>query len=476
MTSENHTRNSLVVRWAAVLIVGVGIAVIPPPAGVEYKSWLLLAIFIATIVGSIVQPLTGSAIVLLGVMATAAFGVLKPFDALKGYADPVVWIVLAAFFISVAVIKTGLGRRIALLFVKAIGRSTYGLGYALVATDFVLASVVPSNGARNGGIMIPIAVSVSESCDSRPEDGTAKRLGEYLMYLLYQCEVVIGATFLTGHAGNFVMQKLARESAGIELTYFGWLAAAIVPSLISLAIVPAIVYRMATPEIRATPGASTYAGEELAKLGRVTRDEWLVIGTLAGVIFLWTTQGRLHAVDPAIVALGGIGFLLITKVITWSELMGERNAWSTFIWYGGLVNMATALGETGLTKLFAESVAGYTTGMKWMAALAILVLIYFYAHYVFASITAHALAMYVPFLLVTLTAGAPAGLAVLCLTYFATLSASLTHFGTTPGPIYFGTGYAKQGTWWKIGLVASLVNILVWGTFGVGWWKMLGWW
>ena len=157
---------------------GVIIAVIPPPAGVEYRAWLLLAIFIATIVGSIAQPLTGSAIVLLGVTATAALGVLKPFDALKGYADPVVWIVLAAFFVSTAVIKTGLGRRIALLFIRAIGRSTYGLGYALVATDLVLASVVPSNGARNGGIMIPIAVSVSESYDSRPEDRSEEHTSE----------------------------------------------------------------------------------------------------------------------------------------------------------------------------------------------------------------------------------------------------------------------------------------------------------
>jgi DASS family divalent anion:Na+ symporter len=65
---------------------------------------------------------------------------------------------------------------------------------------------------------------------------------------------------------------------------------------------------------------------------------------------------------------------------------------------------------------------------------------------------------------------------VLCLTYFATLSASLTHFGTTPGPIYFGTGYAKQGTWWKIGLVASLINIAIWATIGAGWWRLLGWW
>ena len=463
-------------KWFVTIGVGVLIAAIPPPAGVEYRSWLLLAIFISTIVGSIVQPLTGSAVVLLGVTATAIFGVLKPFDALKGYADPVVWIVLAAFFLSVAVIKTGLGRRIALLFIRALGRSTFGLSYALIGTDFVLASVVPSNGARNGGIVIPITVAVSESYDSKPDDGTASRLGEYLTYLLYQTECVIGATFLTGHAGNFVMQKLAHDNAGIDVTYLGWLAAAIVPAVVSLAIVPAFIYRFFPPEVKATPGAPAFASNELAKMGAVSRDEWIVIGTLVGVIFLWTMQGRLHSIDPSIIALAGIGFLLLTKVLTWPELMGEKNAWSTFIWYGGLVNMATALGDTGLTKLFAETVAAHTTGMTWIAALAILLVVYFYAHYLFASITAHALAMYVPFLIVTITAGAPIGLAVLFLNYFSTLSASLTHYGTTPGPIYFGTGYAKQATWWKIGFATSIINIAVWATVGLAWWKLLGWW
>lgn len=464
------------VKWLIYLGCGIGIAIIPPPDGVTREAWTLLAIFIATIVGSIVQPLTGSAIVLLGVTATAVFGVLKPFDALKGYADPVVWIVLSAFFLSIAVIKTGLGRRIALLFVRAIGRSTYGLSYALIGTDFVLASVVPSNGARNGGIVIPITLAVSESYDSRPDDGTAGRLGEYLMYLMYQCEVVIGATFLTGHAGNFVMQKLAADHADVQVTYFGWLAAAIVPSLVSLAVIPAVIYRFFPPEVKSTPNAPRFAAEELKKAGPISRDEWVVIGTLIGVIFLWTMNGRLHTIDPAIIALSGIGLLLLTNVVTWEELVGDGNAWSTFIWYGGLVNMASALGETGLSKLFASTVAGYTSGMTWVAALAVLLLVYFYMHYLFASVTAHALAMYVPFIAVTLTAGAPAGLAVLLLNYFSTLSASLTHFGTTPGPIYFGTGYAKQGTWWTIGLIASILNILIWSTVGLGWWKILGWW
>ncbi len=81
-----------------------------------------------------------------------------------------------------------------------------------------------------------------------------------------------------------------------------------------------------------------------------------------------------------------------------------------------------------------------------------LLLIYFYAHYGFASITAHATAMYTPFLVVILAAGAPPYLAVLSLAYFSNLDASLTHYGTTPAPIYFGAGYVKQRTWWLLGL------------------------
>jgi DASS family divalent anion:Na+ symporter len=464
------------IKWLIVIGCGLVIALLPRPESVSRGAWTLLAIFIATIVGSIVQPLTGSAMVLIGVIATVLFGALKPIDALKGYSDPVVWLVLAAFFLSCAMIKTGLGRRVALLFIKAIGRKTIGLGYALVSTDFILASMIPSNAARNGGVILPIALGVCETYDSRPTDGTAGKLGSYLMNLLYQCDVIICATFITGQASNIIIAKLARENAGIELSYAGWFAAAIVPCIISLSIVPMMIYKLFPPEIKETPMASEFAGEELAKMGAVSRPELIVLAVLVGVIFFWITKDILHSVDTSIVALSGIAVLLVAGVLEWKDLMGETNAWSVFIWYGGLVNMATAVGETGLTKLFANSVAGWTSGMTWAAALAVILLIYFYSHYLFASITAHVLAMFVPFLTVTIAAGAPAGIAVLMLTYFSNLNAGLTHFGTTPGPIYFGTGYVKQGVWWTTGLIASFINITIWSTIGLGWWKLLGWW
>lgn len=473
VVDKNHFRNQLL-RWLAVLVVPAIILLIPVPAGITPQSWRLLAIFAATITGSIVRPLPGGAMVLLGVTALPLFRVLPIEQALTGYADPVVWLVLAAFFISRGMIKTGLGRRIAFLFIKAIGKHSLGLGYALISTEALLAAVIPSTGARSGGVIFPIAKSLAEAYESRPGE-SARRLGAYLMTTVYQCNVVVCAMYLTGQASNPIIAKFAKEVTGIEITYARWVIAASVPAILSLLLVPLFVYKIFPPEIKHTPRASAFASEELARMGKTKWTEWLMLSVFGLVAILWMTPGY-SGLHYATVAMVGICVLLLTGVLDWEDLISERAAWSVFIWYGGLIRMAEALGQTGITKRFAEAAAGLTVGWRWWLALGVLLLIYFYAHYAFASITAHATAMYTPFLIVILAAGAPPYLAVLSLAYFSNLGASLTHYGTTPAPIYFGAGYTTQKTWWWVGLLVSILTIVVWSVAGFAWWKLLKLW
>lgn len=477
-------------KWGVVVACALGVAMIPAPEGITPQAWRLLAIFVATIVGSILRPAPGGAMVLLGITAIAltrsmpikeAAGLsateietLRLKATLAGYADPIVWLVLAAFFISRGMIKTGLGRRIAFHFIRAIGHRTLGLGYALISTDMLLASVIPSNGARSGGIIFPVAKSIAEAYDSKPGP-TARRLGAYLMTTLYQCDVIICAMFLTGQASNVLIAKFAKQATGIELSYNRWLLGAILPGLLSLLVVPLLLYRIFPPEIKQTPDAARMAAAELKRMGRMSRAEKLMLVVFGLIAIMWMTTGW-HQINYAVVALVGICVLLLSNVLNWEDVLAERAAWDVFIWYGGLVRMAEALGETGITEGFARAAASFTHAWSWWWALAALLLVYFYAHYAFASITAHVTAMYIPFLLVTLAAGAPAYLAVLSLAYLSNLNASLTHYGTTPAPIWFGAGYVKQRTWWWLGLVVSVPNILIWAAAGLLWWKLLGWW
>jgi DASS family divalent anion:Na+ symporter len=399
---------------------------------------------------------------------------MTPLDALRGYADPIVWLVLSAFMISRAVAKTGLGRRIALGFIRLLGHRSLGLAYALVASDTVLASVVPSNAARSGGIIFPVACSVSEAYESTPGE-TRRRLGAFLMTAIYQCDVVACAMFLTGQASNMIISKFALDGAGVELTYARWLVGGVIPGIVSLLLVVYVIYRFYPPEVTHTPRAAAFARDALSKMGSMSRDERVMLAVFMLIAGLWMTTAW-HNINSAVVALLGVCTLLLTNVLAWDDILSERAAWDTFIWYGGLVRMAEALGESGLTRRFAELAAGMTAGWSWGVALLVLLLIYFYAHYAFASITAHVTAMFIPFLVVMLAAGAPPVLAVLVLAYASNLQASLTHYGTTPAPIYFGSRYVTLREWWSVGFAISLLTLTIWGTLGLAWWKVLGWW
>ena len=284
-------------RWAAVLAVFFGVLIVPRPDGVTVESWRLGAVFAATITGLMAQPVPGGLVVLLGIVSLPLVGAMPIQQSLAGYADPVVWMVLAAFFMSRGMIKTGLGRRIAFMFIRAIGQRSLGLGYALIATDVVLGSFIPSNGARAGGIIFPITKSLAQAYESEPGP-TARRLGTFLMTLVYQGDVVVCALFLTGQASNPLIAKLAGEAAGYSLTYPGWFVGAIVPALVSFLAVPRLIYRLSPPDVKETPAARQVAIDELQRMGPPTRHEWIMVAVFLLVAALWMTAALHRSTTP----------------------------------------------------------------------------------------------------------------------------------------------------------------------------------
>jgi DASS family divalent anion:Na+ symporter len=447
--------------------------VLPRPEAVKPEGWRLTGLFLATIVGSILEPLPAGALVLLAVVLSSLVGGLTITEALAGYSNSSVWLVLVAFFISRALIETGLARRIALFFVRAFGKSSLGVAYSLAASDMVLAGMIPSNGARSGGVVLPIARSIAELYGSHP-GATAGRLGSFLMIAVYQAVCVTSAMFITGQVSNFLARDIALQ-AGYELTPGGWIRATIVPGALSLLVVPWIAMRMNPPAIRTTPEASRFAAGELAKMGPMQPPEWILAGVFLFIGYFWITS-RQTGIDVAVTALLGCMALLFAGVLKWDDIAGEKSGWAVFIWYGGLLRLAQGLNDAGVTKAFADAVAGALGGYGWPTLFGLTILIYFYAHYAFASITAHMVSMFPAFLAVLLAAGAPIGLVVFAFACLANISACLTHYGTTPAPIYFAQNYVPLKTWWKIGAMASVANLAIWTTAGFGWWKLLGIW
>jgi DASS family divalent anion:Na+ symporter len=129
-----------------------------------------------------------------------------------------------------------------------------------------------------------------------------------------------------------------------------------------------------------------------------------------------------------------------------------------------------------LTKVFAENVGALFDGFPMIAVLLLTLLIYFYVHYFFASITAHVLALFPPFVILLISVGVPPLLAVYSLMCLANLTAGLTHYGTTTGPVLFSQNYVTFAEWWRAGFFVSIANVVIWLTIGFAWWKWLGFW
>lgn len=462
---------------SALVLVAIYLAIqflLPRPASVAPAGWRLLGIFVAAIGALMLRPIPGGAAVLIAVILASIFGGLSIQQALGGYGDPTVWLVMAAFTISNALIKTGLARRIALVFIRAVGQTSLGVCYALSATDMVLASVIPSNGARSGGVVLPIVRSVAELYGSLPGPSAAL-VGSFLITGVYQGICITAAMFFTGQASNPLAAKMAAGLFHYPVTWALWFAAGIVPGLCSLGIVPWVVYRMDPPVIRKTPEAAAFAAGELLRMGPVTRDQKIVGVIFLSVCALWITSA-FHHLDITVTALFGSAALLLTGVLTWTDVVSDRAAWDIFIWYGGLLQLGKSLNDAGVTREFARSVGGMFGTASWAIVLAAALLIYFYAHYGFASITAHMLAMFPPFAAVLVARKAPAGLVIFSFACFANFAAGLTNYGTTPSPMFYAHGYVSFQKWWRVGFVVSLVNLAIWSTVGFAWWKLIGIW
>ena len=460
-------------RWIVVLLPGL-ILWFVPLAGLAPAQSHLLAVFAATIIALVAQPVQMGVSVLIAITTLALTRTLTPAQALSGFSNVTVWLIFAAFLFARAVSSTGFGTRVGYLFIRTFARSPLSLGYSLAAADFVLAPFIPSDTARGGGIVFPVVRSVAVDFGSEPGP-SAKLIGEFLVLVSYHTTYVASAMFLTGMAANPLMAEFAQKIGHVDITWLRWFEGSIVPGLLTLILAPVVIRKMTRPKLRDTAPAREMARHELERMGPLQREERWLVAIMLGVMAGWITSPW-HGLSNTVVALAGVCAILLARVLEWEELLSERRAWDALVWFAGLIMMSEMLVSGGTIRVLSSQWFHVLNGWPWQAALVALVISYLYIHYSFASMTAHITALYPAFLTAALVSGAPPMLAALPLAYFSNLDAGITHYGTGSAPVFFGSGYVKQTDWWRIGFVLSVMNLVIWLGLGSLWWKAVGLW
>ena len=442
------------------------------PEGLKPQVWQLFGIYLATIVGLVLKPFPVPITELLGV-ATSSILLSNTKDVLAGYSNTPLWLIFAAFALSVAFGKTGLGHRIAYHLVRLFGSTTLRLGYVTAFLDLILSPATPSNTARAAGIVYPINLSIAEAVGSYPGE-TAKKAGAYLLQNGYFATKVTSFLFATAMAPNYLALDFITKLTGVSLNWAQWAAAMFVPGFIMLMLMPLIGYMYERPSVKDIDNKKI-AADGLAELGPMKASEkgLIVIALLAITGWVLPTFGI--KIDATAVAIVAMIATFVCGIISWDDLLKTKAAWNTLIWFGGILGLSSALTKGKFFEWLAKYLEAHMNfGLDPFMMLILISVISVAVRYFFASGTAYISAMLPVFLIVGINAGIDPTLLAFIMIGTNAYGGSVTHYGAAPGPIIFSAGYNNVKDWWTVGLISAVVCLVLNYVIGIPWWKIAG--
>jgi L-tartrate/succinate antiporter len=455
---------SIVWKAAVPVLIGILIAVMPVPTGLSANAWYFFAVFTAVVIALILEPIPAAAVGLIGVAFATVFCLVapKPGDSIKwalsGFSNTTVWLIFAAFMFALGYEKTGLGKRIALVLVKRLGGKTLGLGYAITFADLIIAPFTPSNTARSGGTIFPIIRNLPGLYGSAPGE-TARKIGSYIMWTALAATCVTSSMFITALAPNLLALELVSKTAKITFTWTEWMMGFLPAGIILIMILPYLIFKIYPPEIKSSPETTIWAAEEISKMGRTSPKEIIMALLAILALALWIFGNKL--VDPTAVAIAVISLMLITSVVTWDDILTNKAAWNVLVWFATLVAMADGLNKVGFVSWFAKNASLLLQGMDPIPIMIILIVIFFFVHYMFASLTAHTTAV-LPVILAAGMAvpGLPLKTFAILLCYSLGIMGIITPYATGPSPVYYGSGYIGRKDFWWLGFVFGVIFLI----------------
>ena len=471
--------------WKAAVPVAAAIVVVivPPPPGLPHHAFHYFAVFVAVILGLVFEPIPAAAVGLIGVTFVAVTGLAftpaqlanpsfqVPQESLKwalsGFTNSTVWLIFGAFMFALGYERTGLGKRLALVLVRAMGRRTLGLGYAVTFADLALAPFTPSNTARSGGTIFPLVKNIPVLYGSEPGP-TARRIGSYLMWTGFAATCITSSMFVTALAPNLLALELTRKTVHLEISWTEWLIGFLPVGILLLLAMPLVTYLVYPPEVKEGREVQQWAREELVRMGPRTLKQGIMAALVLAALALWIFGKSL--IDPTSVALVVICAMVVTGVVKWDDIVANKQAWNVLVWFATLVTLADGLNKVGFVAWFANGAASLLGGLSPVPVLILLTAIFFLVHYLFASSTAHTTAV----LPVVLAAGAaipgiPLKAFALALCFSLGLMGVISPYATGPGPVWYGSGYVLRADFWRLGLGYGLAFLASLLAIGVPW-------
>lgn len=436
------------------------------PAGLKCLA-LFAGVFVLYLTEAVALPVTSLAIVPLAVL----MGVATPKQALDGFGSTSVYLLVSAFVLATAMVKSRLAERLTYYILQVVGSSALSVSVGVMLSNIMLAFLVPSTAARTA-ILMPVCIGLIASF----KVGAKSNLAKGLLLTLAFTNSTISAGILTATLPNPITVDFITKAGGPEITYMQWLMYGFPPALAMTVLSWWLCRKMFKPEVEQIPGGVSHVRDALAGMGRLSANEWRALFIFLLATGLWIS-GEWTGIDVTIAALlcscllfmPGIGFL------TWDDA-NKGVSWQIVFVAGGGISLGAMMMKTGAAKWLAMTILN-TFGAAGLSTLLVLIIVMFivqYMHALFVGTTGMLTAI-MPVVIGMaehlgvnpLVFAMPAGMIVggyPLLMFYNTLSSILV----------YGTGELEVKDFPKVGFILCTVAVLLYALCAATYWKWLG--
>ncbi|MEH7114365.1 DASS family sodium-coupled anion symporter [Neobacillus niacini] len=380
-------------KWGIpiAIIVILLLLLMPTPEGLEPAAQKSIAIFAGALVLWITTPIPIYLTSLIAILLLPLVGAVEDQEVAFGTLGfDVIWLMVSAFVLTSAMMKSNLGRRFSLWMVTQFGKTPTRALAVLVIINFVLAFFVPSTTAR-ATLMLPICLILLEVYKAIPGKS---RLGKVMMLQGLQADALATSGVMTATSGNIIAVGFINEQAGGSIGYMDWLFASMPSAIITMTITFFIGLKLfSIKEEGNFENVMDSLKGELKKLGSFSIAEKKASVIFILTVLLWAT-GDYHEAwfgfeisteQTAVIA----ALLCLLPKVGMLEWKDANIKWELMIFAAGAYAAGNALDESGGAVYLISKVVD-ALGIDQMSHAMVAVVVIFlsmYSHLIFTSKT-----------------------------------------------------------------------------------------
>ncbi|MGN9164391.1 SLC13 family permease [Tissierellaceae bacterium HCP3S3_D8] len=253
--------------------------------GISLEGKKALALSLMTVVFWATKVANAGFISLLYLISLVLFDVAPSSDVFSLWTSSTIYLVIGAYLISDAVNRSGLGERIAYMFILKFVNSFNSIIISTFTLQVILGLLIPHPWPR-AFLVLSVMQVVIKSANIKKED--AKIIG----FSAFAASVPTAMLYLTADS---TINIIAVDFSGENLGWLGWLYQMGIPALFASALTCILILILFKPSSEISIDKDSIK-ENLSNLGSISKLEKKTIFWVVIAIILWMTDS-IHGID-----------------------------------------------------------------------------------------------------------------------------------------------------------------------------------